>query len=989
MQANHIINAIHQNIRLLRDEEHAEESLNELSELELTFSIIGIDFLQGNPGGLYQHSTQARALEQVLNGLSVLEQPKMKPQNLEIAQALFISALETLQEIGADIHGDPQFQQFIQYACAEIARFLASNDPKSSQADFATSLRLGQSILSSFLKNGIILSIPQGIPPRERPKIYPLLVQKSGLHLLQLLLKNEPAQQSMTLEAQDRIIQAALSVLLEYPGLLQHQPGLPGLIDKVLDTSAKANRIELFPVLLSMVLEQCTQNLYHVWDLESQEENLLLSALEQILQVVPQEVQNGGKRPLLSRTQFLDLLSDLLDQTVQNPALVSDHVNDKSMLAEVLKVTFQSLDGVPREHRLRWEMVEMLIHLNFRAALTSKAVLEKINWGKNGSTKPILSNILDLVVEATFSQSRVVGGEKLKLLQDIFEFVMEGIVADYPNRLGLVLVQMLLSPQSGLNFTEGFNHALAERMLQACLVLCSQHPQLVENDEERQRLLEGVVDAVTQAGIKQPGLLSDMMELVLLKTADNLDLQVENTGGQSEYLLVSALRETLAVLGAEAPTGRWKPRFTPEHLVQLTEFSLDEVVQNPAWITDTLSGKTLLREALDVTFRVLQKVPAGQRLNSTAVEYLLDIVFRSVSRSKKLLEPQGEEKEGLSILEQVLNYVLTAVFPPSEGAAVDKPQLLIDLLEYVFDNILNENPDKSGLALVELLFSDAVGIDFSKGFEKNTIEELMEAAMLSFSEQPELVRGKRTLIEIMEEMSPAIHVLNADFPQIGPKIVQLFLTRNAIMPGIFKTQSKDLFVGIEALTQFTEALAIERQHGRWLKELTLEQVLELIEYLISCCDDNPDFAQNNYVFKVLDAILSSVDNKADKLQNAAVLIQILSEHLLLTIIEHDELLHELQLNSDTKVEMGVNYLIEQFFELLGRLDKSTQKLIMQMPSVEIVLNHYLDEVEEYDLITSTAINRAIGKIQKIMDRFALGDLNFEEMMGEFGFEEPE
>jgi hypothetical protein len=530
------------------------------------------------------------------------------------------------------------------------------------------------------------------------------------------------------------------------------------------------------------VLEHTAGNLYLVWEIEEDDaQHLLVNAVQHILGVLAQPSNNGAWRPRLSKTQMINLVSDLLDDVVQHPTLVTEKIRQNSLLAEVLAITFQALDKVPKEQRLRWEVVEMLLQLNIRAVLKSKSVMETINWGSDDQTTTILNKILDLIFASVFDGKTTLGVERVKLLQEIFEYVMDVVVSEYPNRLGLVVVKILVSPETGIDFSEGFNRPLADDIVEAALILFTQHPNLIVDDVALERIIGGVAEAVSKAGIHQPGLLSEIVRLVLIKTADNIELLVETNPDNLEYLLVIALREILQSFGAEPPHGRWKPRFTPEQLIDLTEFLLDEVVQNPAWITDKVHQNSLLREVLDMSMRAMQKVPPGQRLNAQTFEYVLDIVLRGVSRSRKLLEKIriGEEQTEGAILEKVLDLVLNCVFPPSEGAAVDKPQLLIDLLEFVFDVILAENPDAKGLALLELILSNAAGIDFTKGFDRDQVEELLEAAQYAIGQHPELVTGKPSLADIIADCSAAIHLLSMDHPNIGAKILSMLLENSA------------------------------------------------------------------------------------------------------------------------------------------------------------------------------------------------------------------
>ena len=124
---------------------------------------------------------------------------------------------------------------------------------------------------------------------------------------------------------------------------------------------------------------------------------------------------------------------------------------------------------------------------------------------------------------------------------------------------------------------------------------------------------------------------------------------------------------------------------------------------------------------------------------------------------------------------------------------MDKPQLLIDLLEFVFDVILAENPDAKGLALLELILSNAAGIDFSKGFDRDQVEELLEAAQYAIGQHPELVTGKPSLADIIADVrsrgDQAVIDLTARFDRLSLTPETLAFTTASLCAIIFERLS--------------------------------------------------------------------------------------------------------------------------------------------------------------------------------------------------------
>jgi hypothetical protein len=962
---------------------------------------IGIDYFNNVPGALNLESAYGRALKQFLDGfddINIAESEDLK-QTLarDILPKLFIGAAESLSELSSTVANDEQFQLFIKATANGLAKDLIARTSNVDAEDYQATVRWGQLLLSSLIKNAghYVFSAPSTV--LGTPEASSALIQQTGLTLLNIILDknsdNINLRRVLTVEALDQIVRASLSVLAEYPELLSHQRGVQEIVSGVSGAVARSGiqRPDLLPEILRLVLEHTAGNLHLVWEIDENEaQHLLVIAVQHILRMLAQPSHNGAWRPRLSKTQMINLVADLLDEVVQHPTLVMDKVHQDSLLAEVLAITFQALEKVPKEQRLRWEVVEMIIQLNLRAVLKSKSVLESINWGNDEQTTTILNKILDLIFASVFDGRSTLGVERVKLLQEIFEYVMDVVVAEYPNRMGLVVVKILVSPETGIDFSEGFNRPLADDIVEAALILFTQHPDLIVDDLALQRIISGVADAVGKAGIHQPGLLSEIVRLVLIKTADNIELLVGTDPDNLEYLLVIALREILQSFGAEPPHGRWKPRFTPEQLIDLTEFLLDEVVQNPAWITDKVNQDSLLREVLDLSLRAMQKVPAGQRLNAQTFEYLLDIVLRGVSRSRKLLEKirWADEQTERAILEKVLNLVLNCVFPPSEGAAVDKPKLLIDLLEFVFDVILAENPDAKGLALLELILSDAAGIDFSKGFDRDLLEDLLEAAQYALGQHPELISGKPNLGDIIADCSAAIHLLSMDHPNIGAKILSMVLENSADnLEAVMDTRNdppKHLLV--EGLQQIVLSISAERGNGRWSRLISEEQMLELIEFVQERAIAIPDLLKDDFVFRVLDSILSAMDQKAPQWRPPFAVLQILMENLLIVTNEHRELLRRTNLPDRAEQPLVLRYLVEQILELLFRQDKNTHRIITQLPTLDVVIDYFLTTLEEWD-INEQAVDKAANKLQYQLDRYTVGDISLEDLLDELGPDE--
>ena len=163
-------------------------------------------------------------------------------------------------------------------------------------------------------------------------------------------------------------------------------------------------------------------------------------------------------------------------------------------------------------------------------------------------------------------------------------------------------------------------------------------------------------------------------------------------------------------------------------------------------------------------------------------------------------------------------------------------------------------------------------------------------------------------------------------------------------------------------------------------------MLELIEFVQEQSIALPDFLKDDFVFRVLDCILSAMDHKSGQWRPPFVVLQILMENLLVVANEHRELLKKTNLPNRTEQPLILTYLVEKLLELLFRQDKNTHRAITQLPAIDVVVDFYLTTLEEWD-INEQAVDKAAGKLQYHLDRYTLGDISLEDLLEELGPDE--
>ena len=156
---------------------------------------------------------------------------------------------------------------------------------------------------------------------------------------------------------------------------------------------------------------------------------------------------------------------------------------------------------------------------------------------------------------------------------------------------------------------------------------------------------------------------------------------------------------------------------------------MDDVVSNPAWITDKVNEDSLLGNILDSTFNALQNIPANSRLNVNALAIILQINIRTVATSKLTLNKikWGNGQQEVTIINHALDLVFAFVFKDKKTA--DRTELLFNLLEYVMGTLVAQHPNSNGLLLTQLILSEDFNVIKANGFDKETATLLVNATL--------------------------------------------------------------------------------------------------------------------------------------------------------------------------------------------------------------------------------------------------------------------
>lgn len=225
-----------------------------------------------------------------------------------------------------------------------------------------------------------------------------------------------------------------------------------------------------------------------------------------------------------------------------------------------------------------------------------------------------------------------------------------------------VLDLVLDHPEQGLD--KVFGREGIETVVRAALATLGEHPEiLVDTKNEGLRtLLSEIARELSQFDtLLTPDLLPDLLQLVLAKTGENLDLLWPDLKKKPEAnLLLTALKATLAAVTEPVEGSRWKLRFTRAHLLQISEAVLDELVTNPQWLFEKAGEQS---ETLEATLRAVVAVLAkrgDERISPQTGVLIIQAVIQAVVQRLEFLQRLPDE--GQALITCILDTILAGLF---------------------------------------------------------------------------------------------------------------------------------------------------------------------------------------------------------------------------------------------------------------------------------------------------------------------------------------
>jgi hypothetical protein len=235
--------------------------------------------------------------------------------------------------------------------------------------------------------------------------------------------------------------------------------------------------------------------------------------------------------------------------------------------------------------------------------------------------------------------------------------------------VGSSLLDLVLA--DGGKFGDVLSREGLETVLKSALKVVGDHPEILikSNNEGIGKLLAGLAsDLAGTHNLLRLDLLPEIARLVSERTGQNLELFWPDLANEPEKnLLLVAAKTTLEILSRPPAAGeRWRPSFSRDHLLTVTETVLDELVKNPGWLLDNAGQLSpTLREVLEAALRAIRQ-RADKRLSAATGVDLLRAVLRTVALRQEFVSrlPNGQP-----MVAAIIEALLATLFADNQDPA--------------------------------------------------------------------------------------------------------------------------------------------------------------------------------------------------------------------------------------------------------------------------------------------------------------------------------
>lgn len=693
---------------------------------------IGIDYFSQSPGILNPESVHAKVMYHFLRAfddIDFAEQRDFKEAfSSRLVPKLFAAAAESVAEMAPSLAGDEKVQLLIHATAKGIATDIYRRAETLDANGQNEAVHWGQMVLRSMVGHAgqYVVQSPHSLFGTNQG--VSKIIESTGVILLDVILDDNSDQivfkNALNTDTLDRLTRATLSVVAQHPSVLHGGRGIKEIIAGVAGAVKDKSILErgFLPELTRVVMEQSAGHLDLLWrETPTGAEHLLVSAVKQIMGALAAQTADGKPwKPALNNTQMLSIVEELVDEVVQNPAWILDEVEGKPVLAEMLDATFGAMAKLPKDTRLQGDVLRSILRLNIETTLLHRSVLDKIKWGTEQEEKAILSKALEMVFDFVFPRDARPEIGRLQLLAELLEYVTQSLLRQHPDERGLILLDLILF-KGGVDFSRGFDKKLTDDILQSVSGALAAHPDLLVKGALLRTIVSDLALVVQESGIRQPGLLPELIRITLENVAAHLEAVADEHAGQPKHILVLAIGQVLRAITQPSEDGRWTPKLSNEQIQEIVRMAVAAVLENPQWVR----GGDRLFQLIDAVICAMERLPDFVAISYALLRDLLEIAMEAVERQGQLLNDIKTETGETIIRLRFALEELFAILAEAETAEelawyLSQRHILNILLEYFLTYIVTIQASEDNLNNAVSQMKAAVALwreDTSKALE--------------------------------------------------------------------------------------------------------------------------------------------------------------------------------------------------------------------------------------------------------------------------------
>jgi len=349
-----------------------------------------------------------------------------------------------------------------------------------------------------------------------------------------------------------------------------------------------------------------------------------------------------------------------------------------------------------------------------------RSVLDKIKWGTEQEEKVILSKALEMVFDFVFPRDARPEIGRLQLLAELLEYVTQTLLRQHPDERGLILLDLILF-KGGVDFSRGFDKKLTDEILQSVSGALAAHPDLLVKGALLRTIVSDLALVVQESGIRQPGLLPELIRITLENVAAHLEAVADEHAGQPKHILVLAIGQVLRAITQPSEDGRWTPKLSNEQIQEIVRMAVAAVLENPQWVR----GGDRLFQLIDAVICAMERLPDFVAISYALLRDLLEIAMEAVERQGQLLNDIKTETGETIIRLRFALEELFAILAEAETAEelawyLSQRHILNILLEYFLTYIVTIQASEDNLNNAITQMKAAVALwreDTSKALE--------------------------------------------------------------------------------------------------------------------------------------------------------------------------------------------------------------------------------------------------------------------------------